>query len=365
MRGLAAAALVGWIAGCGGATASSAMLVEAFGSEEAQLARRRAPDLFAPAERARRAAERAEEAGDGDAAADHATRARLLLASAIAESDRIGYEEARLAAERREQRAFEAARRDEQERAAIAEELRLAESARVAREEARVALEVAARDEARRRGAGTPEQIQAWRSAAAALRQRARLVILAAEAMDVPPARVSELREALDAAGRQSDPATALGAADRVLLDARAALGQARAGAPRPTADELGTLAETAREQGFEVQQLDSGLALTFRGAVAGTPARPALTPRGRAMVDRLAALIVAHPHGRIRLDVYTAAGTPERAAAAQARVLIEALARAGVASGRVLAEPVRPALPTEPADPRVDAVFLAYAATP
>src|SRR5688572_14244282 len=101
------------LVGCGGATPSSAILVEAFGAPEARLARERAPDVFAAAERAREAAVRAEDRGDGDAAADHSTRARLLLAAAVAESDRIDLEERRLGAERREQRAFEAARRDE------------------------------------------------------------------------------------------------------------------------------------------------------------------------------------------------------------------------------------------------------------
>jgi hypothetical protein len=66
------------VGACGGpAMPPSATAVDAqFSTPEAEVARERVPDLWGAADRARSDARAAAQAGDADAADDHATRAR-------------------------------------------------------------------------------------------------------------------------------------------------------------------------------------------------------------------------------------------------------------------------------------------------
>lgn len=349
------------LVGCGPAKPSET-LRELFDTPEAEQARERAPDLFADAHRARDETARAQGAEDEVAAADHATRARLLLAAAVAESERIALEERRLAAEARTRRAIARARRDEVARREVLRGLELELAARVAEEQGRVAFTVATEDEARRYRATAAEREQMHREAAAFLEQRARLVLAAAEAMGADAAEVAALRARLDEDDRGRTPAALVEAADRDLRQAYVLLGRARGRGERPDRDARAALVARATELRFGVEQHDRGLVVSTDAVFTGRATRPA-----RGAVERLSELLLAHPIGPVRLEVHAAmpaSPARQRLVTARAEALAAALAEAGVPRDRLRAEGVAENAASESTN-RVDVVFTAYGPVP
>jgi hypothetical protein len=320
-----------WLAcalGCASGPQPSSHLARAFDHEGAAAARAHAPDLMAAAERAREQAVEAEGRGDLEAANDHATRARLLLAAAVSEGQRVQLEEARVAQEREarllEARALEAERAREE----AAQETRRELAAQVARAQAGKAFEAAEEAEARRFRRGAEAQAR-YREAAAFLRDRARLVASAAVALGASAEQgpVREVEGAVATSEAAKDPVQAVIAAEGALHAALRALGAARARREGPTDAEVGSLVQTATEMGLVVERSERGVRLS--------PPQRTWAP---GHVKRLAALLEAHPHGPVRVEGHLggSGGAATRAAEARAKALAAALGRQGIDAERL-----------------------------
>lgn len=348
------------LAACGGGRLGPSEDLRArLASAEGRVTRERAPDVVAEVESALSDAEAAERAGEVEVAADHLTRARLLLDAAEAEAARIADEQERQRLEARLAEVTAQARRDEAARERIAAELARLAAARAAREEAQQALALAERDEARpsRRARVSLDDAQDVRRAAQALRARARLAEAAARALGASAEVLAPIEEALSASERaRNDPLVALAAADRAHAASLRALGGARRAAPSPGPDAPRALAEAAQAAGLEVVSLPEGLAVEAEGLFAGA------TPRGP-RVERLAALLAAHPHGPVQVQVQASASARGSSLAAQrAEALRRALVAAGADATRLQVSALPVELAADATTDRARLVFRAYA---
>lgn len=347
------------LVGCGGGPRPSQPLRTRLAAEESAAARERAPELAAQVEAALDDADAAAAAGSPEAADDHLTRARLLLEAAQAEAARIDDERARRAVEEEVARIRDRARRDERARAALeAESARLAAS-RSAREEQLAALRMAEEDEARggRRARVSMEETADLRRAAAALRERARLMLGAAIALGATEEETAEATAAIAASEEaRTDALVALREADRAGHLALEALGAARSRTEGPPEGAGRSLVEAATAEGFTPVALPEGAAVEVDGLFAG-----AGVVRGR--VERVAAFVRAHPHGpvQVQAQVTQAGAAGERLAARRAEALRRALVGAGVSAERLTAAAIPTALRGD--EPREVArlVFVAY----
>jgi hypothetical protein len=344
------ACLVALMSACGASPAPSAQLDRAFEQAQVKVARGRAPDLVAAAERARRDAAVAEQAGDEQAARDHATRARLLLGAAVAESERLKVEEARIEVERQARALVAQARAAERGREELARETRRTLSAQVASEQASRAF-AAAEEAERRRFGRSPGEVEArYREAAGILRDRARLVAAAAVALGAAPEAdaLREMRKAIDGSAKSRDAAGAVGEAARAHRLALKALGEARARRGGPTPAEVGSLVRTAMEMGLRVERSERGLRI----------APPARRWEGLP-TRRLVSLLTAHPHGPVVVEGLAASSgaAVERQATARARALASALERGGILAERIQVSTTRASADA----PEVEVVLLAY----
>ncbi len=336
------ALLVGLLVSCGGGRPEPVETIDQrLDERELASARERAPDMVAAAERAREAASRAQEAGDVVAADDHATRARLLLAAAVAESDRIDAEQRRIASEARADVAEETVARDRAALARVEEETRRLLAARVAREVAAQTRAIAELDEARRYRASAAEREAMYAEASVALQKRARLVLAAAEALGTSAEDLEPARDLIDRARTARPASRAMQLSDDGNRAALRLLGEARARGDAPSAGEVGTLMEALRTAGFTVDQLDRGLAVTIESGNARASA---------SRIRRFADIASAHPHGPLQVEA-----TGAQAAQRGSRI-VTALTGAGIAEARVRAAPHDGA-----GDPRIDVVFVAY----
>ncbi|MCB9613586.1 MAG: hypothetical protein H6721_28165 [Sandaracinus sp.] len=294
-------------------------LVPFFEAEGVAEARRDAPDLVAAADLAREDAERAAEEGDGKAADDHATRARLWLDAALVEAERIRLDRERRAILEEAEAAAAEADALEAERVAIAARARHEAAAEVARVQMQAAFAAAERLEERGRRHRGPDVDRTRRDAAIALEARTQLLVAAARALGATDEELAPL-EATPTP--PTDPAARLAAADARHREASAVLGRRRATLPvGPEA--VASLVEAAREHGLEPVMTPEGLVLP--GA------------SDHVLVD----LATAFPHGPVVLR--------GRGAAARARRLASELSTERIqADERVGAE---------------DAVFPAYVA--
>ncbi|MFW6051763.1 MAG: hypothetical protein ACODAU_11345, partial [Myxococcota bacterium] len=279
------------------------------------------PDLAAAAERARREAERAARRGAEEEADDHATRARLLLAAAITEAERLEHEEARRDAERRarelEARALEA----ERERSRIVRRTRRRLAAQVAERQAERAFAHAAEVEQRHARWRGREAKARYREAAAALRERAHLLLAAAMAMGLEEDAVTAVRGRIEASENERVPHVALAEAEEAVRAALGVLGEVRARREGPSEAEVATLWQTAREMGLKVQRSARGTVLAPRDG------RWSSTARGR-----LVSLLKGHPHGPVHL---------EARAKVRGAALRDALVKQGLARERLEVRPV------------------------
>ena len=358
--------LASFACGCGGAGSRFTHdLRTQLTADANSSARERAPDLVALAEGALDDADASASAGDEAAAADHVTRARLLLEAALAEAARIGDEEERRAIETTTAEMLALARRDEAAREAISAELTRLASIRTAREEAQRALTEAESDEARpgRRGRVSMQDTPDLRRATAALRARAELLSAAARALGADDAALAPMQDALRASERErADPLAALAAVDRAHREALRALGRARATAEGPGPDGVTALAEAATAEGFEALALPEGLAVEAHGLFSGNAVAVSHAARGR--VERLAALIAAHPHGPVQVEVQVPqlGARGEQLAGQRAEALSRLLVSAGVPAERLTAHGIPAALQADEAHDEGRLVFVAYA---
>lgn len=348
---------------CGaGGPAASRDVRDQLESDESAVARARAPDLIARAEAAADAADRAERGGDLVAASDRATQARLLLAAAWAEAARVEDDEARREIEEELAGVLARARRDERTREALSRNLARLASARAAREEAERALEQAEQDEARggRRARVSLQEASDLRRAAAALRARARTSLAAAASLGAPERAMAPAHELLRRSEQmQRDPLAALRAADRAHHESLRALGEARAHAEGPGPDGLLVLTEAAQAEGFDALALPEGTAVEADGVFSGSSPHVG----SMAKVRRLAALVAAHPHGPVQLQVLVRQGgrAGEQLSERRARALRTALIAAGAPETRLSIQPVDAALASDEPTDRVRLVFVAY----
>lgn len=302
-------------------------------SEEAVEARRHAPDLVAAAERAHQDAIDAAKRGDQDAAADHATRGRLLFAAARFEALRVQAEEDRIAHEKRAMSADSARRRDEVARTEAEREAHRLLAVAVAEEQAELAFRAAEEVETRAGRVRGPERDRMHREAATFLRRRAELVARAAEALGAPSREVEELVQRLETQNRANvAPAEAVKDADRALREAQALLGRARAMRPGPTRGEIASLLDEAAKRHLGATLEERGIVFDVTSFFPGVAPTPDAVKLGR-----LADLLRAHPHGSIRVETH-APTTPaaERRAEARAKALAEGLSRSGMEGRRV-----------------------------
>ncbi|MFK7988799.1 MAG: hypothetical protein AB8I08_22455 [Sandaracinaceae bacterium] len=358
---LGACALV--VGACGGGARTSADLRSQLAEESVRTLRERAPDLVAGVDSALDAADRADQSGDREAAADHVTRARLLLDAARAEAARMEDDDARRALETQIAEVLARAHRDERARAEMSRARVREASAATAREEAQRALAQATADEGRpgRRRRVTLDETSDVRRGAAALRERAGLLLAAALALGAPEAAGEPVEAALRASRASRDPLEALQHADEAHAAGMRMLGAARAGREAPGRDGANALAEAAELDHFGVLTLDGGVAVEATGMFSGSGS--ALSSVGRTRVSRLAVLLAAHPIGPVQVQVQVArAGSAgERLATQRAEALVRALVAEGVDEARLTARGLPPAMAADPPADATRVVFLSY----
>lgn len=309
------------VVACGGTTVQVDPTT-IFDGEGLEAARREAPDLVGQAERAAEDAHRAQRDGDTDAAQDHATRARLLYEAAVVEAERAAADRRRLEVTHETEEATQAAVRADEQRAAIEVREQRANAAEVAREQMERAFAQAEQDEARRLRSRSGEVDRARLEAAAALRNRARLVLSAAVALGARVEQVERVQYVVT-----GTPAEQIRAADRTHREALEILGEARAAHAVDDAARA-SLMETLRERSFDAR-------LEPRGVVVDgvTPARASV----------LAQVVAAHPHGPVEVRGRGAAR------------LATGLTRAGTPQER---------LQSHPAQAELEVVFVGYGNT-
>jgi hypothetical protein len=237
--GLALAVIVGMSCptlatlGCSTTPVRPDPLAARFHSPAALQARTSAPDLYA---RAQRAASEGAKAKVADARQHHTERAALLLEAAIAESRRLAAESAAADAEARWASAVEQRARFERERQELESQLERTRAGRLAdaRFERARTLEPSGRartlqpSERALEPRANPGDALSTQEAAEVLRERALLVLAAATAFGLEPARSTALELTIARAARKPDAVARLGATRAVLRDAESALRDAR-----------------------------------------------------------------------------------------------------------------------------------------
>ncbi len=354
---LVALALLG---ACGGAPRAAATLdadLEAIGLDAAST---RAPDLASAARSAADQARAADARGDAAAAADEATLARLFAQAAVEESARLSADDARLAAERETLDAEAALHAAEAGSAESAAALARLAAARTAREEGARALARAEIDEARPGRARQDSLSDAgeMRSAARAIRDRARLLWSAALALGAPPTtEVDDLIAASDAA---DVPIEQVRLADRAHAAARARLAEARRAHPGVDAARIASLVEAAESEGFRIVRLGRGMGIELDEVFTGSAVRPSRAAEGR--LARLAALVASYPDGPVLVEIDSpTAADASRSAPQRAAAVVRALVAGGVDASRVsAADPIAPDGAPGPTS-RVRVVLVAY----
>lgn len=305
-----------------------------------------APELYRQADEARAEAQAAESRGDLLAAGDHATRARLLLDAAIAETERLEIEEQRLAVDSEsleiEEQLAEAEREEREAREAAV----LAETQQVAREQATSAFEQAISDERRRYRSRSSARTQLHREAALVLQRRASLYVAAARAMGATRTELTEVRNRIESSRTESDVTASIAQADEAVRMSFVVLGTARSRRDGPTTGEINALRDAATEYGFAPQQRRAGLTLRLEGLLQGSQ----LSPSADEHLLRVAALIQAHPHGAVQVVVHGSGATQ------QAPLVERAISAAGAGSERLSSEVGEPS-----ADAAIEVRFLSY----
>ncbi len=274
-----------------------------FGSPAAELAREHAPDLYGQAQTAWAEAEEAQRRKDEQAADDRRTEARLWLASAVAESERVRLDLRRAELQREEERWAKQLARDQEASAVVARDISRYEAGAVALREAE-------------RLAALSESPTVSGATLDAILTRARLNLALAEALGATEAQLSPLREHTDVIARQR-PESAK-AVEALLLKTEALIGETRAQWPEPRPGASTELVETALVTGFSADRAGNGVLIrserffTSGGQVAS------------ATVKRFHGLLAAFPHGPVACQV----AVPELRAGVWARRVAQLVER-------------------------------------
>jgi hypothetical protein len=206
-------------------------LAARFAAPDAARARARAFDLYAKAQRAHEDAE----AADADTAeqADQRELALLLLLSAIAEAERLDFDEASAAAEARSAGALQERAQLVKSALEFQQALRRDEAARLAATEFANALGEAQRITTKS-GKRTPDSIQRITHAGEVLSDRASLTLAAAIALGLTTEQSAGVEQLLARAEHAPEGEARLKAAHAALIAAERALDDARKARPAP-----------------------------------------------------------------------------------------------------------------------------------
>jgi len=254
-----------------------------FETPAAELAHRHAPDLYGHAKRAWADAGEAERRKDERAADDRRTEARLWLAAAVAESERIELDRRRTELRVEEERWAKQLARDQEASADVAQD--------ISRYEARaVALE-----EAERLSTLTEDRTVSGATLDAVL-NRVRLNLALAEALGATEQDLRTLRERTELFAR-TRPESARRAED-LLLKSEALIGKMRAEWPEPQPGASTELVDTARVTGFSADRL--GNAVVVRSERFFTSGGQV----SNATMKRFFGLLAAYPHGPVACQV-------------------------------------------------------------
>jgi len=254
-----------------------------FASPAAEAARERAPDLYARAKRAWAEAEDAQRRKDEHAADDRRTEARLWLVAAAAEAERIDLDQRRAELQSEEERWAKQLARDQEASAAVARDI--------------------SRDEARAVALREAERLHSLQDSAVvsgatldAVLTRVRLNLALAEALGSSEEQLAPL---LERANRMAEkPTESAPAAEALLSDSEALLGEIRGRWPEPGPGESSELVQTAQTKGFSADRSANGVVV--RSSRFFTPAGQV----SNATVQRFEDLLAGFPHGPVACQV-------------------------------------------------------------
>ena len=279
---VASVALFVVVFGCAGqqSTRASGALFE---TPAADAARELAPDLYHRAEEAWARADQSRGRKDEHVTDDYRTEARLWLAAAVAEAERIQLAQRLEELQREEERWAKQLARDQKASAVVATDISRYQARAVALREAE---RVAALSDAR---TTTDETLNA-------VLTRVRLNLALAEALGASDDQLGRLRSRADALARKRPKSPK--PAEALLLDTEALIGQMRAQWPSPRPGASTELVEMAWLMGFAADRTGTGVVVrSERFFTAGGQVTAAT-------VKRFAGLLAAFPHGPVACQV-------------------------------------------------------------
>ena len=254
-----------------------------FATAGAELAREYAPDLYARAESAWAEASDAQRRKDEQAADDYQTEARLWLAAAIAEAERVQLDRRRAELRSEEEHWSKQLARDQEASAVVARDISRYEAKAIALREAE---RLAALSEARTVSDATLD----------AVLTRVRLNLALAEALGASDEQLRLLRDRADLiAAKRPDSAKI---AEALLLQSEALIGGTRADWPEPHPGASTELVQTALVTGFEADRLGSAVLIRSERFFASNGQVSIAT------VKRFMGLLAAFPHGPVACQV-------------------------------------------------------------
>ena len=279
------AVLIAWcVVGAGCAAQQTARTSDTlFTTPAAELAGEHAPDLYEKAQAVSVEADEAERRKDHQVADDQRTAARLWLAAAVTEAERVQLDRRRLELQREEERWAKQLARDQEASAMVARD--------ISRYEARaVALQEAERLTALSKGpAASAETVDA-------ILTRVQLNLALAEALGAVDEQILPLRERAGAIARRRPPSAK--AAEALLSRSETLIGQMRAQWPEPRPGTSTELVETALVTGFAADRLGTGVVIRSERFFRSSGQVSSAT------VTRFHGLLGAFPHGPVACQV-------------------------------------------------------------
>ncbi|MDH3200338.1 MAG: hypothetical protein OEM15_05535 [Myxococcales bacterium] len=253
-----------------------------FASPAAERAKELAPDLHHYAETAWEAARQADRDGHAKAAGDFRTEARLWLAAAAAEAERVEIGRRRVELQAAEERWAKQLARDQAAAGVVAQDISRYEARSVALKEAERLSPASA--------GGSTEEI------AAALLTRVRLNLALAEALGAEESELDPLEGRAESIEGQY-PRSAK-RAETLLLETEALIGDMRARWPEPLPGAAAELIQTALITGFSADRTNTGVIVRSERFFKASGQVSSAT------VKRFHGLLQAFPHGPVACQV-------------------------------------------------------------
>lgn len=254
-----------------------------FTTPAAELARQLAPDLYDQARAASTLADEAHQKKDERAADDYRTEARLWLAAAVAEAERVQLDRQRAAIELEEERWAKQLARDQRASAVVASDISRYQAQAIAlREAERISAFP-------REGAVDPETVEA-------IVTRVRLDLALADALGASDRDLSPLRDQAEAMARRGSVSAS--EAESLVRRSEMLVGRMRARWPKPPPGASIDLVETASTYGFSADRTSMGVVVRSRRFfdAAGRVSGPTLGSFGD--------LLAGFPHGPVACQV-------------------------------------------------------------